>query len=192
MSDAVGAVVAAIAAGVFGIVGTFAGIYVGRRQTTDQAQVEHGQWLRGQRQEAYVQFLNAWEEALTQCREYRKEAEEFWHLMTEQIPHFEGAGEEAMLESVTTSMEQALAKVQPLLERVQILGPTRVERAAAELNTTLVNMQKELLLNVPGNGPAGTSLEEFDRASSWALEQRQMFVKASRDVMRAAPRPGEG
>ncbi|SOF02756.1 hypothetical protein SAMN05446589_9949 [Streptomyces sp. OV198] len=39
--------------------------------------------------------------------------------MTEQIPHFEGVGEEAMLESVANSTQQALAKVQPLLERVQ-------------------------------------------------------------------------
>ncbi|WP_097228378.1 hypothetical protein [Streptomyces sp. OV198] len=47
------------------------------------------------------------------------EAEQYWHLMTEQIPHFEGVGEEAMLESVANSTQQALAKVQPLLERVQ-------------------------------------------------------------------------
>ena len=184
MSEAVGV----IATGVFGIAGTLAGMYVGRRQTTDQAQVEHGQWLRGQRQEAYVQFLNAWEEALTQ---YRGDAED-WYLQTAEIPFYEGDGEDAMLESVANDTQQALARVQPFLERVQILGPNRVEQAAAVLNTTLVDMQEELMLNVPGNGPTDASLEEFYRLSSWAREQRQMFVKASRDVMQAAPRPGEG
>ena len=186
MNEAWGAVVAAVAAGVFGILGILAGIYVGRRQTTDQAQVEHGQWLRGQRQEAYVQFLNAWEEALTKHTDWA----ESWEYATAEIPHFEGDGEEAMLESVANDTHEALAKVQPFLERVQILGPTRVEQVAAEMNTTLVDMRKELLLLVPGNGPADASWAEFGRLMSGAPEQRQMFVKATRDVMREAPRPG--
>ena len=133
MSEAVGV----IATGVFGIAGTLAGMYVGRRQMTDQAQVEHGQWLRGQRQEAYVQFLNAWEEALTQ---YRGDAED-WYSQTAEIPFYEGDGEDAMLESVANDTQQALARVQPFLERVQILGPNRVEQAAAVLNTTLVDIR---------------------------------------------------
>lgn len=178
----------AIAAGMFGLAGILAGIYVGRRQTIDQAQVEHGQWLRGQRQEAYVQFLNAWEEALTQYRGH----EESWDSLTAEIPSYEGDdGAEAMLESIYNATQQTLAKVQPFLERVQILGPNRVEQAAAVLNTTLVDMQKELTLNVPGHGPTDASFKEFYRLSSRAREQRQMFVKASRSVMQAAPRPGE-
>jgi hypothetical protein len=188
MNEATGAVVAAIAAGAFGIGGSFLGIYVGRRQTTDQAQVEHGQWLRGQRQEAYVQFLNAWEEAITLDKDYAAN----WVYMTAEIPHFEGDGEEAMLESVTERTQQALDKVRPFLERVQILGPTGVELAATDLNTTLVDLRNELLHLVPGNGPEDASWELFGRLMSWAPQQRERFVKAARDVMRAAPRPGEG
>ncbi|MFR9800553.1 hypothetical protein ACL02U_32345 [Streptomyces sp. MS06] len=39
MSEGTGAVVASIAAGVLAIIGTVIGMYVGRRQTTDEAQV---------------------------------------------------------------------------------------------------------------------------------------------------------
>ncbi|WP_345656587.1 hypothetical protein [Streptomyces siamensis] len=48
MSEAWAAIIAAVAAGVFGIAGILTGIVAGRRQTVDQATVEHGQWLRGQ------------------------------------------------------------------------------------------------------------------------------------------------
>ncbi|MFE2821919.1 hypothetical protein [Streptomyces sp. NPDC059271] len=61
MSEAWAAIIAAVAAGFFGIGGILTGIIVGRRQTTDQATVEHGQWLRGQRQAAYTEALAAWD-----------------------------------------------------------------------------------------------------------------------------------
>ncbi|CAL9333057.1 hypothetical protein [Streptomyces sp. enrichment culture] len=54
------AVVAAIAAGVFGITGALCGIVVGRRQ----AAVEHGHWLREQRLQAYTDLLAAWDETV--------------------------------------------------------------------------------------------------------------------------------
>ncbi|MFJ6691658.1 hypothetical protein [Streptomyces sp. NPDC091294] len=58
------AVVAAIAAGVFGITGALCGIVVGRRQAADQATVEHGHWLREQRLQAYTDLLAAWDETV--------------------------------------------------------------------------------------------------------------------------------
>ncbi|WP_367324743.1 hypothetical protein [Streptomyces sp. HUAS ZL42] len=48
MGEQWGTVVAAL----IGVGGVFGGIFLGRRQVTDQAAVEHGQWLRGQRREA--------------------------------------------------------------------------------------------------------------------------------------------
>ncbi|MET8562694.1 hypothetical protein ABZV75_19595 [Streptomyces flaveolus] len=47
-----GAVVAALIAGIVAVAGGFIGVYVGRRQVRDEARTEHEQWLRGQRQEA--------------------------------------------------------------------------------------------------------------------------------------------
>ncbi|MFE4658193.1 hypothetical protein ACFRFJ_16100 [Streptomyces hydrogenans] len=49
--------------------GSFIGVWVGRRQVRDQAKVEHEQWLRGQRQEAFVDFLALWDEAVAQLDE---------------------------------------------------------------------------------------------------------------------------
>ncbi|MEU9900749.1 hypothetical protein ACIBCS_36155 [Streptomyces phaeochromogenes] len=56
MNEAWAAVVA-VAAGVFALAG---GYYGSRRQ----ADVEHGQWQRGQRQEAYLALLDAWDAAM--------------------------------------------------------------------------------------------------------------------------------
>lgn len=52
---------ATIMAAVIAVCGVPVGILVGRWQVTDQAAVEHGQWLRGQRQEAYIALLDAWD-----------------------------------------------------------------------------------------------------------------------------------
>lgn len=57
MSDGWGAVIASVATGVFVLVAAYWAYKAGRRQVKDQAVVEHEQWLRGQRQEAYLGFL---------------------------------------------------------------------------------------------------------------------------------------
>ena len=51
------------------LIGVLAGIYVGRWQVTHQARVEHGQWLRGQRQEAYVALLGVWDTCVKDFQE---------------------------------------------------------------------------------------------------------------------------
>ncbi|GEK04453.1 hypothetical protein [Streptomyces sp. 1-11] len=71
-----GAVVAAIAAGVFGIAGALTSILVGRRQTTDQAAVEYGQRLRGQRQEAFANYFKAWDKTHQQFEDIAENIDE--------------------------------------------------------------------------------------------------------------------
>ena len=49
-SDTAATIFAAIAGGFVAIAVAWISYLAGRRQTTDQATAEHGQWLRGQRQ----------------------------------------------------------------------------------------------------------------------------------------------
>lgn len=69
MTGEVATIIAAAIAATGALVGVFSGIIVGRHQVTDQASVEHGQWLRGQRQEAYTAFLTAWDAGIPEFRE---------------------------------------------------------------------------------------------------------------------------
>ncbi|RVU14599.1 hypothetical protein EOT10_40620 [Streptomyces antnestii] len=148
------ALLPAIAAGVFGI----GGVLLGRRQTTDQAEVEHGQWLRGQRLEAYVQFLEAWEEALADYQNMQ----DTWDAYTDANPIYQAQnGEEMIFGAVSDRTHGFIVAVRPLRERVQILGPARVETAASVLHTTLVELRQELLAR-----PHETGWDHFDELMS--------------------------
>ncbi len=61
MSDTAIFIFAVAVGGLFALVGAYIGYRAGRRQTSDQATVEHGQWLRGQRQHAYLAFVGTWD-----------------------------------------------------------------------------------------------------------------------------------
>ena len=189
MSDTAATIITAIAGGLFALGAAYIGYRGGRRQTADQAQVEHQQWLRGQRQEAYVQFLEYWEKALA----LYADMEEYWHEDWIYVhPDYEGDPTDDMAQTIGEAAQKPINDLRPFLERVIILGPTTVEKTARELNTTLIELRQQIGQQIPGFGPPDATWGEFHRLMSWAPEQRQMFVKAARDVMRAAPRPGEG
>lgn len=80
------ALIAAIAAGIFVLGGAWIGFLGGRRQTADQAAVEHAQWLRGQRQEAYIKFLEEWERALADFDQFEQQPEAWFQIPSEEDP----------------------------------------------------------------------------------------------------------
>ncbi|MGW2707095.1 hypothetical protein [Streptomyces sp. NPDC001340] len=180
MNEAWGAVVAAVAAGGFGIIGILAGILVGRRQTTDQASVEHAQWLRGQRREAYIKFLEAWEKALAYYAQFQEQSGTWFQVPPDADP-------EPYYKEFDEAVSRPINKLRPFQERVFILGPTDLQLGAVAMNHTLI-MLKDVLWR------------SFDRAEpDWvayrgllerADEQRRVFVRQAGDVMRTAPRPG--
>ncbi|MFG2125363.1 hypothetical protein [Streptomyces sp. NPDC048710] len=74
-----------------GLAGTFGVAYVGyhgtRRQTADQASIEHGQWLRGRRQEGYTALFPAWDAAGKELRDFQWGWEELLgHRLATQRP----------------------------------------------------------------------------------------------------------
>ena len=190
MSNTAATILTAIAGGLFTLGTATIGYRGGRRQTTDQAGVEHGQWLRGQRQEAYVQFLEQWEKALTEYKEMEDPISSAPY--DPERSSYPGNFDEAEYNAYYGATQKPLDDVRPFLERVIILGPAQVERAADVLNTTLVEIRQTLLRELADSPEASSQWRDFREAVSRAPEQRQMFVKAARDAMRTAPRPGGG
>ncbi|NEA44480.1 hypothetical protein [Streptomyces sp. SID11385] len=107
---------------------------------SDQAQVEHEQWLRGQRQEAYIAVLDAWdapvkglrrmieEEAANQVLGTRYEEERHGH---------EGDVWSALGVRVRAEADDLNVESFKALERVQVLGPESVSKTAISLENAL-------------------------------------------------------
>ncbi|MBQ0850369.1 hypothetical protein J8N05_19470 [Streptomyces sp. BH-SS-21] len=120
MSDAWAAVIAAVAAGVFGIAGAFAGLFVGHRQTAGEAHVEHRQWLRDQRQQAYLQLYNAWDAAIKDLRAYQFEWPDRADRVLEEQSRF-GGGKELRL-IAQEECDEVWARLLPAVDRTELLG----------------------------------------------------------------------
>lgn len=120
MSEAWAAIIAAIAAGVFGIGGVFAGIIVGRRQATDQAHVEHGHWLREQRLQSFTQLYTVWDEVM-------QDLEAFQERWPEEVESYQEHGGELHLSVIAGRMaDEAWARLRPAIERAELLGPMAI------------------------------------------------------------------
>jgi hypothetical protein len=127
MDQGSAAIIAALAAGVFGIVGVLLGIVVGRRQTTDQATVEHGHWLRGQRLQAFTDLLATWDAAMQDLQQFQ----EGWNVRVESLQ------DEGLVlhpaEVLGRKRDEVWDVLRPTLERVNLLGPSTVTEAVNEL-----------------------------------------------------------
>ncbi|MFF6844632.1 hypothetical protein ACFY8X_38580 [Streptomyces tanashiensis] len=175
---------AVIAAGVAGAAGLL-GVRVGRRTVRDQALVEHGQWLRGQRQEAYVQLLDVWDaairafEAILEDPDHRREVARY----EDEQRNIDGWGH--LGDELFDEVEQISGPVNEALERVRLLGPESLEKAAMNL--------EDALLGLGGAMRAGTSDGTWPKHDVWAemkrnaTECRRDFFDLSRGVIRTAP-----
>lgn len=179
MGEQWGTVVAALIAAVAAL----GGVLLGRRQVTDQAAVEHGQWLRGQRQEAYVALLEAWDTGVKRFDE-RVQNWEGEHYAAE---HFEGDGWEESEKSIYQRTQEITETVQREIERVELLGPKSVDDASAQLTEALGTLRDAV------RSKAGTrqwpDWEAYNEAAEKADAARRGFLLASRETMRTAPRP---
>ncbi|QIY60391.1 hypothetical protein HEP85_38565 [Streptomyces sp. RPA4-2] len=183
MNEAWGAVVAAVAAGVFGVGGALLGIYVGRKQTTDQAHVEHEQWLRGQRREAYIAYLASWDEVHTKLFDIMRDLPILLDPATYENDEFE--------EFFTTTVDPPFGGMLRAMETVELLGPERVVSAARKASDGILELRMFL-----GHGacprPANACAEEqmeFRARSVQKWQLRMDFFAEARKVMATAPKP---
>lgn len=173
------ALAAAVVAGVVGI-------WVGRRTVRDQAQVEHGQWLRNQRQEAYVQALDTWDGVLRAFEALIDGAEELKQRYRQETDNV--GGNPFFDQQIFSEVEAISGPANGVLERVRLLGPDAVEKAAKNL--------EDALNGIGGAIRAGTSQqpsEEWPNHAFWyearrnATECRRKFFDETRSVIRTAP-----
>jgi hypothetical protein len=184
MSEATGTVIAAIAGGIFTLAAAYTGMLVGRRQTTDQATVEHGQWLRGQRQAAYAQFLDTWDDAIARL-------EAFQDSWDECARHAVEDGEEADLpERAAVVLLEAWDGVRRTLDRVELLGPQKVDLAVAELRGAFRNLHGPILEQAESETLA-INWGRWNQVLTKAAMARFKFQVAAMETLRTPPSPDQ-
>lgn len=179
MSEAWAAIVAAVAAGLFGIGGILTGIIVGRRQTTDQATVEHGQWLRGQRQTAYTEALAAWDV-------FEVEAEAFWERYEFGSP--DGSNAREVQRHKISLLQGPGGKVQQALQVSTLLGPAYAAAAADKLRLAM----NTVVLALPSPVEPPTGMVDPERGRAWIaalVEARQKRDELHGTAMRVLRTP---
>jgi hypothetical protein len=181
MTDGWGTVLSAVIA----VAGTLAGLHFGRRQVADQATVEHGQWLRGQRQDAYVQFLDAWDAAMRGLQDIVDGLDsaffdEEWRRMAL-----------AFKEVVDADVARVWGELAKPLERAHLLGPESVERAVEELQTVFGELGGFLHQMASRDGPPEAS--DYQTWSMNCLPRAHLgrlnLVQAAKETLRQAPKP---
>lgn len=188
MSDAWGAVVAAVAAGVFGIIGILAGILVGRRQTVDQAAVEHGQWLRGQRQQAFATYLDTWDRACEGFKSFADDIDEH----TDRNNFHPDRYEEELAESVGRLLDEILTPTLKPYEHLMLLVPDAMKETAVAADNALLRMLEcleQLALCDEATGSVHAAQGAWAEAVSKAELAREELFQAARTVLLEPPSP---
>ncbi|MEV7253493.1 hypothetical protein [Streptomyces cyaneofuscatus] len=126
---------AVIIAALVAVAGSFSGFFIGRQQVKDQAQVEHEQWLRGQRQEAYADFLAAWDAAYAALKQEATRTDEHWETMDQN--GLDVDFDEDDLNHAHAVADVAMRPMRAPQERVLLLGPERVDRAVERMGRAL-------------------------------------------------------
>ncbi|WP_331758856.1 hypothetical protein OH782_42450 (plasmid) [Streptomyces sp. NBC_01544] len=180
-----------VAAAAIAVIGAFVGLFVGRRQVRDQAQVEHGQWLRGQRQEAYSTFLAAWDQAEKNFDGLVNSWEEESSIARE-VEWHSGDGWESLGLDWARQTHESEQSVTGPLEAIYLLGPDEVQQRVGNMASALANM-RGLLMGIPRlaeQGSADSAWQEHPRLKVAMIEARARFLDASRAVLQTAPDTG--
>lgn len=188
---------AALVAGVAALIGTVvSGWYAGRaarqgaeraadavlRQVVDQGAIEHGHWLRGQRQEAYVEFLAEWDASMAIVGDQWEPA--FLIMSSQEAEPLRRSRE------VLAHLDEARETAVTAFERVLLLGPETVDSAAAAMMSALSG-----LCYAAGEMSRGPQRDAAKMHDGWSSENqaapdaRAAFVGAVRKVLQASPRP---
>ncbi|MFD3815161.1 hypothetical protein ACFWRZ_08845 [Streptomyces rubiginosohelvolus] len=177
------AVIAAGVAGAVAVAGSFIGVWVGRWQARDQARIEHGQWLRGQRQEAFVSLLTLWDEAVLKLEQRVLSGDDLTEL--EGLARADNLAYDEVADDVIEQMRAEIAPVLLAGERVTLLGPAPVEQAAANLLSALQDIAAGIGMQYvePGTDPHNA----YRAAEAAATERRKEFLAESSKLLQTAP-----
>ncbi|QKZ18842.1 hypothetical protein [Streptomyces chartreusis] len=173
-------IIAAAAAGFFGIAGAFAGFVFARHQPIDQAAVEHDLWLRGQRQTAYIDAFNAIDAAVTELENLRKEWDE----------RFERSMMDGGAESFGPYVRQLLIHSRKIAgnpaERAVLLGPFSLCDALQHFETAYMAMDGYLARQA--EDPARErDWTEWDPVWRGVLKAREALFHTAQSVLWEPP-----
>lgn len=186
MDEPWGMVAAAVVAGVLGIGGVLLGLLVGRRQVSDQAQVEHGQWLRGQRLQSYLEFLHAWDAALSAL----SDTQEDWPAELEVVER-DGHDETArrMQAQVASRINDAVADAVDAGERAALVATPVLGDQLAETLRRLMLLSSGLHSRAR-HRPDEPQWPQWNRGASEAVEARKAFFRLAKEDLETVPKPG--
>jgi hypothetical protein len=182
MSTATLAIITTTMAGLFGLSGAFIGYWTGRRQTADQATVEHLQWLRGQRQQAYVAFLDAWDTSVESLAALQTSWES-WVAAYEQ-----GDRSDDPAEASSRVLNDAWHAVRKEIERVELLGPQRIDVAVRALED-LFGQMRRVITEQADDGATCAHWDEWYPVLNRAAVARFDFHAAAVQTLRQPPSP---
>ncbi|MEV4449684.1 MULTISPECIES: hypothetical protein [Streptomyces] len=182
MNTTAATIFTAIAGGLFALAVAYIGYRTGRRQTADQATVEHGQWLRGQRQQAYLAFVDTWDTWVESLQGVQQSWESRAHEY-QQDDRLEGPAEAA-----SRVLGEAWRAVRRDLERVELLGPQRIDFAVRAMEDAFVGMRDV----ITAQGQVGATCphwDEWNPALVLANTARFNFHAAAIRTLRQPPSP---
>lgn len=162
----------------------FVGVAVGRATTRDQAAVEHKQWLRGQRQQAYIDFLTAWDRALEELLDDMDTLDRWEELMAD----WDGDPESAREQSYERVAAVA-SRVNTPRERVLLLGPDDVDALAGDMLANIIAMQTAVLGRLNPRSPNDPGWMQFAAVQMRSQQNRDEWLRRVKMVLRTAPKP---
>lgn len=170
------AIIAAIVAAVAALGGIGIGLIVGRRQLADQTAVEHAQWLRSQRQEAYLAFLNEFDRIMDK-------GYEFWLGIDEFVEdHRAGVlveDPDRVVEEFSDEFEEMVGPIHAREERIEVVCEPRLTESASEAVIALQDVRSALhdrLQWAAGDRENDTGWEGWQQAASGAEAARAALL----------------
>ncbi len=177
MTEAQGIVIAAIIA----VGGAALAYLAGRHQVRDQAFVEHAQWLRTQRLQAYTDYLVKFDEVTARARHLCARTDELRWEERWGTPQFDPDEAANDLIQGATDMGEAIPAAQTV---VSIFGNEACARGAADLRAALPELRDIVIRYI--NGGQGVDVANVD---TLVTEKRAAYLASVRDDLTAAPQP---
>jgi hypothetical protein len=189
MSDTAATIFSATAGGAFALAVAYISYRAGRRQTTDQATVEHGQWLRGQRQQAFATYLEAWDRAQQALEDIAKNIDE--HTSPEYFD--QERYDEEVAANMSRLLDEAVEPIQKPYEQLMLIVPPEVlglvDRAAEKLFAMSGRLRDWALCGWDGEANRSHHAQ-FHRTAGEAVDLRAELFQASRAFLLSPPAPG--
>ncbi|MGY3845079.1 hypothetical protein ACWV2X_07520 [Streptomyces hydrogenans] len=156
----------------------------GRRQVRDQGDIAHSQWLRTQREQAYVEYLSGCEaatDAVYKCCLKFDEA-----LIQISSPDFNGNRAEVAASIGIDEAYNLVDDTQKNLNRIIMLGPDLVAEQAERLRSALweyAGDNQRIVVKLSREIPSQREVDLASDKMDNVFQARTQFAKLARNVL---------